>query len=179
MVQIYELLGNRNFVKLLLFFLRKPTLRAHQQAIKKEVKMAKGTLIKCLKHLVGCNILSFTEYGRIKVYSLNRSSEIVKRLKALDSLLVLAPLHDIAEKHGVNAYMYGSAARGDDTEESDIDIILIGKLKKEDIISDINKLSAKIGRQISVNIFAPALWARAADEDPAFYERVEKDKVEI
>ena len=51
MVQLIELLGNRNAVKILMFFLRKPTMQTYQQNIKKEVKLAKATLIKWLRYL--------------------------------------------------------------------------------------------------------------------------------
>ena len=179
MVQIIELLGNKNAVKLLAFFLRKPTLQIYQREIRNNVKLAKATLIKWLNVLVKQDILMFKEYGRAKVYSLKRENPIVKHLKILDNILLIYNLKDIAGKHNVRIYLYGSAARGEDVENSDIDILVIGKIKKEDIIADIGRISEKIKRQIKAEIFSYLEWSQVAKKDRAFYERVEKDKIDI
>ena len=179
MVQLIELLGNKKLLSLLVFFLRHPTKKAHQNDIKKEVKIAKATLIKWLNMLAKQGMIEFTEYGRTKVYSLNRGNTIIRRLKMLDNLLLLSGMKAIAEKHNSIVYLYGSAARGEDAEDSDIDILLIGKVNREDIIRDINRISEKIQRNINVQIFSPLEWAQMAKKDAAFYERVEKDKAEL
>ena len=53
------------------------------------------------------------------------------------------------------------------------------KIKKEDIIADIGKASEKIKRQIKAEIFSYLEWSQVAKKDRAFYERVEKDKIDI
>lgn len=179
MVQLIELFGNKKPVSILAFFLRNPTKKIHQQDIKKEVKIAKATLIKWLNWLAKQGFLEFTEYGRTKIYSLKRQNTIVKRLKILDNLLLASGIKTIAEKHNSAAYLFGSAARGEDVEDSDIDILLIGKVNRENLIYDINKLSGKIQRHINIQIFSQPDWSQMAKRDPAFYERVEKDKVEL
>lgn len=179
MVQIIELLENRSVAKLLVFFLRQPTLQIHQQELRKKVKLAKATLIKWLNFLVKNEVLKLLKFGRAKVYFLNRESAIVKPLKLLDNLLLLSDVKKLAAKHEVKAYLYGSAARGEDTEDSDIDTLIIGKIKKEQIIQEINNISNSIKRRIKVEIFSQQEWSQMAKKDPAFYERAEKDKIEL
>ncbi|HII16000.1 MAG TPA: nucleotidyltransferase domain-containing protein [Nanoarchaeota archaeon] len=179
MVQLIELIGNKKQASLIVFFIRHPTMKIHQQDIKKEVKIAKATLIKWLNMLANKGMIGFAQYGRTKIYSLNRENTIIKRLKVLDNFLLVAGVKAIAEKHDSSAYLFGSAARGEDAEDSDIDILLIGKVNREDIIRDINKISEKIQRNINVQIFSPLEWSQMAKKDAAFYERVEKDKVEL
>ncbi len=179
MVQLIELMGNKKLLSLLIFFIRRPTMKAHQQDIKKEIKIAKATLIKWLNLLAKQGFIEFAEYGRTKIYSLKRENIIIKRLKVLDNLLLLSGIRETAKKHDSSAYLFGSAARGEDAEDSDIDILLIGKVNREDIIRDINRISEKIKRNINVQIFSPMEWSQMAKKDKAFYERVEKDKVEL
>ncbi|MFH1064996.1 MAG: nucleotidyltransferase domain-containing protein [Nanoarchaeota archaeon] len=179
MIQLIELIGNKKLASLLVFFLRHPTMKAHQQDIKKEVKIAKATLIKWLNMLAKQGLIGFAQYGRTKIYSLNRENVIIKRLKMLDNILLILGIKAVAEKHNSIAYLYGSAARGEDVEDSDIDILLLGKVKKEDIIRDINKIAGQIKRNINVQVFSPLEWAQMANKDKAFYERVEKDKAEL
>ena len=179
MVQIIELLGNKNVVKIIIFFFRHPTLQIHQHELRKKVKLAKVTLIKWLKTLTNFNILKVVKFGRVKVYSLNRTSNFVKYLKILDSILLLSDIAKIATKYNIKIYLYGSTARGEDVEESDVDILIIGKTKKEKIIRDINKISANIKKPIKIQIFSRQEWSQLARKDKAFYGRVEKDKIEL
>ncbi|MDI6736970.1 MAG: nucleotidyltransferase domain-containing protein [Nanoarchaeota archaeon] len=179
MVQLIELINNRKQAGVLVFFLRHSTMKIQQQDIKKEVKIAKATLIKWLNMLAKNGMISFAEYGRTKVYSLNRENAAIKRLKMLDNLLLLSGIKAIAGKHNAIAYLFGSTARGEDAEDSDIDILLIGKVNREDIIRGINKISGEIKRNINLQIFSPLEWLQMAKKDAAFYERVEKDKVEL
>ena len=86
---------------------------------------------------------------------------------------------DLLAKHNVNVYLYGSAARGEDVESSDIDLLLIGKLDKSTIVKELNKISKKIKKEIKFQIFSRQEWSLMARNDPAFYERVEKDKVKL
>lgn len=179
MVQIIELLGNKKVVTILVFFLRHPSMEIYQQDLKKKLKIAKATLIKWLNMLVKYKLLKVTRYGRTKVYSVNRGDVIIKQLKLLDNLLLLSNIRGIALNHSAVAYLYGSAARGEDVEDSDIDILFIGKLMKEDIIREISKISESMQRDINIQIFSLLEWSQIAKKDQAFYERVEKDKVEL
>jgi len=179
MVQLTELLGKKSAVKIIVFFLRHPTLQIHQHELQKKVKLAKATLIKWLKTLVHFNILKVVKFGRVKVYSLNRTSNLVRYIKILNNILLLPDITKIAVKHNIKAYLYGSSARGEDIEDSDIDILIIGKIKKEQIIRDINKIASTIGRTIKIQVFSQLEWSQVAKKDPAFYERVEKDKIEL
>ena len=92
-------------------------------------------------------------------------------MASLDFLLALS------KKHGFEAYLYGSAARGEEVEESDLDIIIIGKVKKEELLPEIQRQSALLKKEIRIRIFTPLEWAQLSDNDKAFYERVEKDKI--
>ena len=179
MVQLIELLENRNAVRILMFFLRKPTMQTYQQNIRKEVKLAKATLIKWLKYLEKINMLNVLKYGRTKVYSLNRENILIKHLKIMDNLALISEIKKILNMHNLEAYLYGSAARGEDTEDSDIDLLIIGKIKKEEIIQEISRVSESIKRPIKFEIFSNMEWSRMAKKDRAFYERVEKDKISL
>lgn len=129
--------------------------------------------------MVKFNILKVVKFGRVKIYSLNITNNFVKYLKLLDTLSLLSDIPKIAKRYNVKAYLYGSAARGEDVEDSDIDILIIGKIKKEQVIRDINKTSSSINRIMKVQVFSQQEWSQLARKDKAFYERVEKDKIEL
>lgn len=102
---------------------------------------------------------------------------IIKKFKVLINLASLDFFFPLSTKYSFQAYLYGSAARGEDVETSDIDILIIGKVKKEEIMPEIQKQSGKLKKQVRIQIFTPLEWAQTVEKDRAFYERVEKDKI--
>jgi predicted nucleotidyltransferase len=174
-----ELISNKSAAKILIFFLRHQTIQINLSEIIKKTGLAKGTALKWLDILIKNKALKFIKFGRTKVYSLNRENEGIKQLKKMDTLSLISEIKDLAAKNNLKAYLYGSAARGEDVEDSDIDILIIGKIKKEEIINEIKKISEKIRKKIKIEIFTEQGWSEMARKDPAFYERVEKDKIEL
>ena len=114
-----------------------------------------------------------------KKYVLNKETSVIKQLKSLNNILKLEPIKELSRKHDIKIFLYGSSARGEDVEDSDIDLLIIGNVKKEDIIQDINRFSEDIKRKIKINIFPPLKWSEMYEKDKAFYERVEKDRILI
>lgn len=174
-----ELFGAKAPLKLLTFFLENPSAKFSQKELRQKVKLAKATATKWMNFLEKQNFIEVERVGVTKLCSLSRKNPIIKQLKKLENLLSLVKLKEITSEHNVIVCLYGSAARGEDVEDSDIDILMLGKIKKEQIIQEINKLSEKIGRKIKIEIFTEQEWSQMAKKDPAFYERVEKDKVEL
>lgn len=82
-------------------------------------------------------------------------------------------------KEIVEIYLYGSCARGEERKDSDIDLLFIGKIKREKIINTIEKFSEKIGKSINFRIFSQIEWSMLQKKDKPFFERVEKDKIQI
>lgn len=178
MVQLIEL-GNKTLLKTLSFFLRNPTTKVSYSAMRKTVKLAKASLTKYLKFLLKEDFIRVDIIGLNKIYGLNKENLIVKELKILDNLLLLSDIKHVCLKHEIEIYLYGSTARGEDTESSDIDLLVIGTVSKEQIFPDIAKISNKIGREVKFNIFSSLEWSQMARKDAAFYERVEKDKIRL
>lgn len=178
-MDLQNLIGNKNTTRIILFFLEQPTLQIYQAELQQKLKLAKATMIKWLKLLTQQNILLLKQYGRTKVYYLNRENPIVKQIKILNNITKSKPITELAEQQKITAYLYGSCSRGEDTEQSDIDILLIGEIATEKIIREIREISEKIGKNVKIQAFTPKEWVQMAEKDPAFYERVEKDKIKL
>ncbi len=110
------------------------------------------------------------------LYKLNTESPIVKQFKILLNITKIFPL--IAKVKGVQIYLYGSMARGEDLEDSDIDLLIIGKTS-EDILTTIRKIESELGKRVKASFYSEVEWSKMARKDPAFYERVEKDKIRL
>ena len=177
MVKINELLGNKNLINILSFLIESDE-ELSQTKIRNKIKMSKATLIKWLKYLEKNNFVNIKIEGVSKLYKLNKENTILKQFKILNNIIKIQELNNLI-KNNIKIYLYGSCARGEDSKESDIDLLIIGNIKKHEIIEEINKLSKKLNKKITLQIFSELEWANLDKKDRAFYERVEKDKIEI
>lgn len=177
MVKLNELLGNKNLINILDFIIESD-YEMSQTKIKNKLKISKVTLIKWLNFLEKNNFVKTRTEGVSKLYTLNKKNTIIKQYKILKNIINLKFLNNLT-KNNIKIYLYGSSARGEDTKNSDIDLLIIGNIKRQDIIEEINKLSKKLNKNITLQIFNNLEWVNLERKDKAFYERVEKDKIEL
>lgn len=170
-------MGNRKLWITFQLLLDNPSTTFSYGQLRQKTKLAKATLTKWLLFLVHFELIHLQILGKNKQYQLNANHSLVHQFKKLNTLIQLEPLTKYFRKKNVAAYLFGSAARGEDTEESDIDLLILGKIYKEEIISEVERVSKKIGKEIRLQVFSLQQWVEAAQKDKAFYERVEKDKV--
>jgi len=178
MVQLIELFGNKKLMKILDFFIKNSSTRITQAELIKKTKIAKATAVKWMRYLVMNDMLKLEKIGVSHIYQLNNESLIVKHIKIMQTLLLLQGLNNLKEKE-LEIYLYGSASRGEDTEKSDIDLLIIGKTKRSEIIDFIENINKNIKRRISFTVFSPVEWSMMRKKDKAYYERIEKDKIRL
>ena len=166
-------------IKLLLFFFENPNKEFYERQVQKGVGLSAGAVNKYLKLLSGESFILMEKRGKMNFFRLNRENLVAKHLKISHNLSepVVAGLKKLGEEFGVKLYIYGSVARGEDDENSDWDILVIGSMKVDEMEREINKLRKKFGRRIKLSIFKRIEWLEMAKKDPAFYENVEKDKI--
>lgn len=175
MFQINEL-GKKSLLELLLFFSRNPAQDFSYTSVRKKTKLAKATLTKWLKFLLNNNFIKMEKIGTTKLYSLNKDSIIIKYFKILDNIATLKILEETANKFNCDIYLYGSLSRGEDVENSDVDLLVIGEVNEQDLIKEIK---GKIKRETRIQIFSKIEWSQMERKDRAFYERVERDKIKL
>jgi len=177
MVQLSEL--NKSGLLVLGFFLDNPTSEFSYTEIRGRTKLAKATLSESLKFLVKIGFLESRRIGVTKLYKLKKDSQIIKQFKILHNLMRLSALKGVGERNECEIFLYGSAARGEDTEKSDIDLLVIGKVEKEKLKEDIVRNLRKLRKETKIQFFSQIEWAGMERKDKAFYERIEKDKKKI
>lgn len=174
MVKIFELLSMKRTAKVLEYFLERPTTGIHAQKLLKELEMAKKSLLDGLHGLVEAGVLEVEEIGRTKRYSLVRENPAVKHLKILLTLDKAIPLIERLKDSGVEAYLYGSAARGEDSEKSDIDLLIVGDQPAREVIGKLGRME-----KLKPVYFTHAEYSALARKDKPFYERIEKDRIRL
>lgn len=77
------------------------------------------------------------------------------------------------------AFVFGSAARGEDSHRSDIDLMVVGDAALLDLSEALYHAEKTLGRPIHLNMYAPAEWRRLREQDPVISQIADGVKEEI
>jgi predicted nucleotidyltransferase len=76
-------------------------------------------------------------------------------------------------------YLYGSVALGEDDQASDVDILIVGRLEKEEILELVEKMREKLRKEVKLHVLTPLEYSLLARRDKPFYESIEDSKIRI
>jgi predicted nucleotidyltransferase len=87
-------------------------------------------------------------------------------------------LHAILEKFDDidRAFIYGSFAKGEEREDSDIDLLIIEKVDEDKLIEEIGKLERKLQREINYAIYGKEDFNKKKKEGNPFIMDILKEK---
>lgn len=177
-MDIKELIGNKKLMKILDYLIDNSDKEVIQRQLIEGAKVSKATTIKWIKFLVKRDLVKKKKIGTSYLLSVDSEDVLIKELKKTKMLLELGDIKEL-EIANVEVYLYGSCARGDYQKWSDVDLLIIGDIKRGELIKDIEKISEKIKREINFKMFTKLEWSKMYKGDKAFYDRVEKDKVRL
>jgi predicted nucleotidyltransferase len=122
-------------------------------------------------------ILISTVEGKQKYYQANRQSPlfnelhgiIVKTVGVADVLRsALAPSIGKIKV----AFIFGSIAGGDERRRSDIDVMIVGRISSEDVVSLLSGAEEKLGREVNPVVYPITEFKQKAREDHHFVKTV-------
>jgi predicted nucleotidyltransferase len=169
----------KNSFKLLNVFLFKHDAQIHQNEVIRMSGLSKNTVMKLLDLFTRQGMLKESRKGNLKLFSLAEEHPVVKQLKILINVSELhAILKGFTDK-GFEAYLFGSAARGEDTENSDIDLLIIGKVTNNQLADLTAKIENELKRDVNPVIKTPYEYSKLYKTDKAFYENLERDRIRL
>jgi uncharacterized protein len=127
--------------------------------IARETHTSTGSLQRELEALSEVGLISRSTLGRQVFYQANQSHPVFEEMRSLIAKTAgiyyqlrsaLAPL---AEKISF-AFVYGSMARGDENAESDVDLMVIGTVTLDDLLTHLNSLERNFGRPINPTVYS-------------------------
>ena len=136
---------------------------------------------RCLDWLFSKNIVNLEKVGKVHQYSLNLENFLTRYIKITFSLAEISDskiINELLKKHPsiISVVLYGSAARGEDNPESDIDLLVISnkKLKIEPLNAE-----DKIEKEVTIINYALLEWREKAKVDKPFYDRIITDGIAL
>jgi predicted nucleotidyltransferase len=158
-----NLFGSALRTSILSWLLSHPDQRYYVRQLEKILDADSTNLSRELAKLESMGILISTLEGRQKYFQVNRRCPIypelegiIRKTRGLATVLKDA-LQPISKKILV-AFIYGSMATGSYTNESDVDLFIIGSCSFREVVDHISNAQNSIGREINPTVMPLHEW---------------------
>jgi predicted nucleotidyltransferase len=159
--------------KVLNLFFGEPYKEYHLRGVAKECKVSPMTAKTQLDKMIKEKLVEKSRKANLSLFRANTKNRVFQLLKTTHSLEKINKnrLIEWLEKElkPSSIVLFGSTARGEDSKESDIDLLIISKNKKQLELANFEK---KFKREINYTIYNLSEWKQKAVEDKPFYQRI-------
>lgn len=165
-----NILFKTNTQKVLRLLIQHPTREFLASDIKSKVHISRAGINFALQELSKQKLIEKKAKGKAYAYQVKAELSAIKQLKVLDSVINLQPLTDSLKALADKVILFGSCARGEDTEDSDIDLLVISHNKEEAG----EKLKKFRKFRVKAIIKTASELERLSREDPSFYAEINR-----
>lgn len=163
-----RLFTSKSRVKILGFLLLNSTGEFHLREIARQTGVSAPYVKREMANLVALGLVLKRSQGNLVLFKLNRDSVIAEELKRIflktESLgqFIRDSLGEIGEIKF--ALIYGSFARGEEGERSDIDLLVVGDVNERRMLGIIEKVEEHTGREVNYIAWTEDEFERKARE---------------
>jgi predicted nucleotidyltransferase len=120
-----------------------------------------GAVQRELGNLSRVGLVVRNSVGNQVFYQANRGAPVFAEMRALVNKTVgvfhaLRSALEALSKRIVVAFVYGSVARGEETATSDLDLMVVGDAKLDDVLSRLSEVEKTIGRPVNPTVYSVA-----------------------
>ena len=125
----------------------------------RRTEIALGPVQRELRQLVDAGLVSKKVVGTQTLYSANKDSPVFAEIKSLVTKTV--GMHDVLHtaleplRKKINvAFVFGSVARSGETERSDVDLMVVGKVGFSDVVEKLADAQKILSREINPTVYS-------------------------
>ena len=179
---LQRLFSSRVRVEILSAFLMNPERELYLREVARLTGEDYKNVSMELRNLEEIGLLSSRNEGNLKYFSLNKAFVIYEELKSIfmKTKGAVGILREaVSTKRDIDyAFIYGSFATGEERAESDIDLMVIGRISLEEVLALIRGPEEKLSREINVSLYdLQEIRKRVKDHDPFIMEVLEGSKI--
>ena len=166
--------------RLLTYFFTNPAVRHHVRELARLLDTDASNLSRELRRLEQEGLLHSEVSGRQRYFRLNREYPLYREVRSTVAKTIGAiPLlsQSLRKIEGIEeAYLYGSFARNQQDAASDIDLLVIGAPRGEDLAEALSRLERQLGREINSTVLTPKEFQARRKRRDAFLENLWQNK---
>jgi len=179
-----SLIASKTRRVLLNTFFSNPSSEYYTRQLSTLHRISAGTVHREVRQLVASGLLNERSVGNIKLFTLNKRNPVYEEIKNIinktEGVTKLVK-EAVGGVKGVKvAFIYGSYAKGDQRQDSDIDIFLIGdKLDERKLVMNLNSLERKLFREINYTQYTEREYKKEKHKNSFISEVIKGRKVFI
>jgi len=166
-----QVLFNHTQIQILKLLLLNQDQSFYQREIADRLQLNLRGVQQALQRLVDSGLVLREKRGRQVYYQVNPASPILPELTSIFVKTVglgdrlAEALQKLAEKVDV-AFIFGSWANGQQRPESDVDLLVVGKVDPQEVVSALHTATGELGREFNpVVMSAQEVSQRVRDND--------------
>jgi len=148
-----RLFTSKSRVKLLELLLLNPTEELHLREMSRRTHVSAPYVKREMTNLINLGLVLKRSQGNLTLFKFNKDSPIAEELKRIflktesfgrfiqDSLKEIGNIKF--------ALIYGSFAKGEEAETSDIDLLIIGDVNERRMLGIMEKIEERVGREVN------------------------------
>jgi predicted nucleotidyltransferase len=146
-----------------------PEQEFYCQEIARKANCSKASVSGILKSLHNKKLVFKNVKGHMKFYQIDQKNSEIKKFKIIAAIERLNPLLPKMKKFSQKIILFGSASRGEQTIESDIDLFILSKDK-----NGARLFLKKINPDLNIKtiIKTPGEWSEMEVKEPVFYQEI-------
>ena len=167
-------------LRVLSLLLGHPNKSFHVSEIIRLARSGSGAVQRELETLAEAGIIKSESAGNRKIYQANKQAPIFRELHSiiLKTTGLIDPIRTALKKFQKQisiAFVYGSVAKGSDTANSDVDIMIVSDdLSYSPVFSALQDAEKIIGRPINPNLMTSGEWTKNISAENAFVTKILK-----
>ena len=174
-----KLFGSRLRAKVIGWLFTHTDQRFFVRQITSLLKEDSANLSRELMRLSDLGILGTTREGHQKYYWANKKCPIFAEMhnlaiKTTGLCDVLKETLEQYRKHIYAAFIYGSFAQGKENLRSDVDVMIIGTAKYDEVFSALCRVQEKLDRDVNPTVFSTEEFQIKINEDNLFLKSIFK-----
>jgi predicted nucleotidyltransferase len=155
-----------------------PDRSFYTSEIMRHVDSGVGAVDRELSRLQRCGLVTLERVGNQKHYRANKQAPIFEDLRGLleKTVNVTEPLKKSFERHasGIrSAFVFGSVAKGSDTANSDVDVLVIGdNLNYSDLYTAAQEAELTLKRPVHPLFMTPQDWLHHVSDEGSVMNKI-------
>jgi predicted nucleotidyltransferase len=129
--------------------------------IARSLRTSVGSVQRELENLSKVGLINRSRIGSQVFYQANRNSPVFADIRALVAKTVgifhvlRSALEPLADRMTV-AFVYGSLARQEEKAESDVDVMIVGKVTLDEVLAQLGSIEGSLGRAVNPTVYSIA-----------------------
>jgi len=180
-MEILQITKSRLREELLNLYFTNPNKKFYLRELERILGFSVGNIRRELIKLKKMGLFLTENKGNLTYYYLNKSFPLFQEFKSIILKTSGAPrmLKESLKKiKGIEcAFIYGSFAKDEEKEASDIDLFIIGKVDEGKLIDEANKLEKKLQREINFTLYEKSDFEQKKKGNPFILEVIKERKI--